>query len=120
MIGYLEPHNIVKQGERMMSLADTERMPIAVRHDLERALEILKRHGARRVILYGSYGRGTGTLGSDLDLCEEGIPAANYFRAWADCLIEINTPVSILDLASVKSHLRERILREGKVLYATE
>jgi len=29
-----------------------------------------------------------------------------------------NTPVSILDLASVKGYLRERILRDGKVLYA--
>jgi len=93
-------------------------MPIAVEQDLQHILEILKRHGAKRVILYGSYARGTATPASDLDLCEEGIPAANYFRAWAECLMIANTPVSILDLASVKGYLRERILRDGKVLYA--
>ncbi|MGH2593785.1 MAG: nucleotidyltransferase family protein [Anaerolineae bacterium] len=95
-----------------------DRLPVVVRQDLQRILEILKRHGAQRIILYGSYARGTATPVSDLDLCEEGIPATNYFRAWAECLMIANIPVSILDLASVKGYLRERILREGKVLYA--
>ena len=92
-------------------------MPASVQQDLEHILEILKRYGAKRIILYGSYARGTASSKSDLDLCEEGIPAANYFRAWAECLMTTSTPVSILDLSAVKGYLRDRILREGKVLY---
>jgi predicted nucleotidyltransferase len=93
-------------------------MPPAVRQDLQRVVEILKRHGAVRVILYGSYARGTATAASDLDLCEEGIPAAGYFRAWAEALMSTQTSISILDLASVEGYLRERILRDSVVLYA--
>ncbi len=100
------------------ALPTLDHMPVAVKQDLQHILEILKRHGAKRVILYGSYARGTATPASDLDLCEEGIPPTRYFRAWAECLMIANTPVSILDLASVKGYLRERILSEGKVLYA--
>ena len=100
-----------------MDAAVTHAMPASVQQDLERILEILKRHGAKRVILYGSYARGAASPRSDLDLCEEGMPAANYFRAWAECLMTTSTPVSILDLSAVKGYLRDRILREGKVLY---
>ena len=95
-------------------------MPLTVRQDLQRILEILRRHGAKRVILYGSYARGTAKPTSDLDLCEEGIPPADYFRAWAECLMVANSRISILDLGSVKGYLRERILREGQVLYAAQ
>jgi len=95
-------------------------MSPSARQDLQRVIEILKRHGAQQIILYGSYARGTARPTSDLDLCEAGIPPDHYFRAWAECLMIADTPVSILDLAAVKGYLRERILREGKMLYATQ
>jgi predicted nucleotidyltransferase len=93
-------------------------MPETSRRDLQRVVDILKRHGAKKIILYGSYARGTATPASDIDLCEEGIPSADYFRAWAECLMTISSHVSILDLISVQGYLRERILREGEVIYA--
>jgi hypothetical protein len=92
-------------------------MPEIPRRDLQQVVDILKRHGAKKIILYGSYARGTATPASDLDLCEEGIPSTNYFRAWAECLMTVSSHVSILDLITVQGYLRERILREGEVIY---
>lgn len=100
-------------------LPSLAQMSSAVTQDLQRVVNILTRHGATRVILYGSYARGTATSASDLDLCEEGIPPGNYFRAWAESLMATETPISILDLATVNGYLRERILRDGVVLYAS-
>jgi uncharacterized protein len=93
-------------------------MPAAARDDLEKILQVLKRHGARRVILYGSYARGTATAASDIDLCVEGVPDSDFFRVWAECLMIVKSRFSILDLAGVRGYLRERILGEGRVLYA--
>lgn len=93
-------------------------MPSAVQHDLDQILAVLKRHGATRVILYGSYARGAATPASDIDLGVEGVPAADFFRTWAECLMLAKSRFSILDLAAVRGYLRERIMREGRVLYA--
>lgn len=92
-------------------------MPDTVKHDLQSAIEILKRHGAKRIILYGSYASGRAKPTSDLDLCEEGVPPSDYFRVWAECLMALDTRLSILDLDTAQGYFRERILREGKVLY---
>lgn len=102
------------------TISTTDQMSATVRQDLQRVVDILKRHGAKQIILYGSYARGTATPASDLDLCELGIPPDHFFRAWAECLMIANTPFSILDLAAVRGYLRERILREGKVIYAAQ
>ncbi|MBI5650853.1 MAG: nucleotidyltransferase domain-containing protein [Chloroflexi bacterium] len=94
------------------------RFPESVVRDLKTVTDILIRHHAKRIILYGSFARGDFRLSSDLDLCVEEIPDEEYFSAWAETLMIVSRHVSILDLAGVRGYLRERILSEGMVLYA--
>jgi len=93
-------------------------LPEFIQKDLAQVIEILKNHKVERIILYGSFARGDYATGSDLDLGVEGIPAEEYFRAWADVLMSAQRRISLLDLDRVHGYLRERILSEGRVVYA--
>jgi predicted nucleotidyltransferase len=88
-----------------------------ISRDLNKATEILSRHGATKVILYGSFARGDFTDYSDIDLCADGLVGVKYFRAIGECLRDIETPVSIVPLANTWGVFRERILSEGRVIY---
>lgn len=80
--------------------------------------EFAKRHGARRVLLFGSRARGTNQPKSDIDLAVEG---CSDFNALYDDLQENLWSLLMLDIvnldAPVSDELRQEIARDGKVLY---
>lgn len=92
-------------------------LPISIEPELQKVLQVLARHGVRKVILYGSFARGDFHVNSDFDLCVEGISSSDYFLALAECLMATNRPLSLVDLKDAKGYFRERILAEGKVIY---
>jgi predicted nucleotidyltransferase len=91
--------------------------PHDIMRDIEKIESILVRHGALKIILYGSLARGDYHIDSDIDICFEGIPDDKYFRALAEILMETDRRVSMCDFEDAYGHSRERILREGKILY---
>lgn len=92
-------------------------LPRDIAKDVKKAMAILRRHGATRIILYGSLARGDYHLDSDIDIGVEGIPDTEYFRAFAECLMDIPRRVSLVDLRDAHGVFRARIDEEGKVLY---
>jgi len=81
-------------------------LPGDIVQDIELLKSILRRHGAIRIILYGSVARGDYRADSDLDLCFEGISDKDYFRAVAECLMETDRRASILDFKNIHGYLR--------------
>ncbi len=107
-----------KEMEGMEKLLLKKRgFPPEIMGDIEKAESILIRYGAAKIILYGSLARGDYRVDSDIDICYEGIPDESYFRAVAECLMEIQRRVSILDFKSIKGYFKQRIIEEGKLLY---
>ena len=94
--------------------------PSDVLRDIKKVASILVRHGAVKIVLYGSLARGDYRLDSDIDICFEGIPDKAYFRALAECLMETHRRLSVLDFEDIQGYLRERILKEGKILHGPE
>jgi len=85
---------------------------------LPTAIDILKRHGAKQIILFGSLGRaGRFHRGSDIDLAVEGIPMKKFIRAGADLMMALDWPVDLKPLEEVDAFFREIILKEGEVIY---
>ncbi|MGQ9626095.1 MAG: nucleotidyltransferase family protein [Anaerolineae bacterium] len=80
-------------------------------------ISILLRYGAQKIILYGSLARRDYKEDSDIDICYEGMPSKYFFQAVADCLMNTDRRVSILDFKDVRGYLKDRILMEGRVLY---
>ncbi|MBI4790713.1 MAG: nucleotidyltransferase domain-containing protein [Chloroflexi bacterium] len=83
-----------------------------------RAADVLRRFGATRVIAFGSFTRaGVFDARSDIDLAEEGIPIAKFWRASADAAAVVGDfELDVVDLQECQSALRAVILREGVFL----
>lgn len=62
------------------------------------AAEILRRHGAQEVYLFGSYARGDARPDSDIDLAIRGIPPEVFYQAVGEVLCTAKTPIDIVDL----------------------
>jgi len=84
--------------------------PPDVVEDLTVFEKILRRHGAKKIVLYGSVARGDFKPDSDIDLSVEGIPDDRYFRALAECLMRAQRRFNLTDLKTAKGYFRDRIL----------
>jgi len=93
-------------------------MTASLREELQTAVEILKAYGARRVILFGSAARSVADP-QDIDLACEGLPPARFFEVLGKLLSALPVPIDLVDLegAELKPTLRQRIYREGVLLY---
>jgi predicted nucleotidyltransferase len=79
---------------------------------------LVRRYGARRVVLCGSLARGDFRRGSDIDLAVEGVPADRFFEASAAAAKtagEFEVDVVPIELATRR--YREWLSREGIVLH---
>lgn len=78
---------------------------------------LAKKHGLEKVILFGSRARGDYGRASDIDLA---VCGGNIARFALDVDEETSTPLKydVVNLdGNVQEELRQRIGREGKVLY---
>ena len=83
--------------------------------DLTTSVSVLRRHGARLVILFGSAIESPATA-ADLDLACAGVPSTRFYRAVGELLRRTGKPVDLLDLERHPS-LAQRVLQTGRVLY---
>jgi predicted nucleotidyltransferase len=93
--------------------------PLDIVKDLKTFETILRRYGAKKIILYGSLARGDYKSTSDIDLCYEGIPDYDYFRVLSECILQANRRFNLVDLKTAKGYFKNRILNEGKVIYGS-
>jgi predicted nucleotidyltransferase len=85
---------------------------------LPEAVAILKKYGAKRIILFGSLCRAERFhRGSDIDLAVEGIPPNKFIRAGADLMMALDWPIDLKPLEEVDEFFREMILKKGEVIH---
>ena len=89
-------------------------MPVSA-EDIQRGVEILRRHGAARIVLFGSAIESLETA-RDVDLAVDGIEGWDFFRAAAEVEQELSVPLDLIPL-SPPSRFTRYIERKGKVLY---
>lgn len=89
----------------------------AARKSPGKAVDILRGHGATKVVLFGSLCSGSFHPRSDIDLAVEGIPRLAWTRAFADVMMALDHPVDLKPIEEVEPSFREAILRRGDVLY---
>jgi predicted nucleotidyltransferase len=93
---------------------DINQIPASHRHDVEKALEILKDAGCREIYIFGSLVDGTVTPKSDIDLAVKGIPHEFYFKVLARLIMQLDHPVDLIDLEE-DNRFSKMIRREGNL-----
>jgi predicted nucleotidyltransferase len=93
---------------------DIDQIPASHRHDVEKALEILKDAGCREIYIFGSLVDGTVTPKSDIDLAVKGIPPEFYFKVLARLIMQLDHPVDLIDLEE-DNRFSKMIRREGNL-----
>ena len=89
-----------------------------LRHAAGELAELLAcRHGARRVVLFGSLAWGEPDERADIDLAVAGLDPARLMRAQGELLLAAPCAVDLLLLEDAPPELSARIAREGKVLH---
>ena len=83
---------------------------------LPQASELLLRHGATRVWLFGSLARGDANDMSDVDLAVEGLPEGANFEALAELMQLFGVRVDLARLEEVGESLRACVRAEGRRL----
>jgi predicted nucleotidyltransferase len=69
-----------------------------MRSEIDKAVAILLRNGAREVYLFGSHARGDAAPDSDLDLAIRGMPPEHFYRAVGEICSTLSVPADIVDL----------------------
>lgn len=83
--------------------------------DIRKSVDILRRYGAVRIVLFGSAMDSPETA-HDLDLAVDGIEGWDFFRAAAEVEKELSVGLDLIPL-SPPSRFTRYIERKGQVLY---
>ena len=81
---------------------------------------LVKQHGVRRVILFGSLVRDRFVEESDIDLAVEGLLPILYFEVLSQVNRIASRWVDLKLWEDLELHFQARILETGEVLYARE
>ena len=89
----------------------------ARREAQEMAVRLVKQHGARRVILFGSVARQRRLRpDSDIDLAIEGMPTETFYQLVGDLCTAQGRQIDLVRLETARESLRKIIVLEGRVL----
>ncbi len=104
---------------QQLEKAAIEKRRADARQIATRATEILKQHGATKVILFGSILDHTFKLDSDIDLAVE-MPVAAWWKWYLKLGETLDFPIDLVHLQKIGEDFREIILEFGEVIYEKE
>jgi predicted nucleotidyltransferase len=84
--------------------------------DINRIINITKRSGADKAILFGSCLENIDSA-HDIDIAVEGVNPLKFFDMYGEILSSVNENVDIIPMEDARHHLYESINKYGKVLY---
>jgi predicted nucleotidyltransferase len=92
-----------------------EKIPETHRHDIEAAVEILKREGCSEIYLFGSLVHGDCSDSSDVDLAVKGLKKRNYFKILGKLIGTLDHPVDLINLEK-KDRFSALLIKKGELL----
>ncbi len=95
--------------------------PVALLVDREKLTALCRRHGIRRLALFGSTLRGNAGPGSDIDILVEfetgRTPGLGFITIQDELSCLLGRPVDLTTPGFLSPHFRDRVAREALPLY---
>jgi len=85
----------------------------------EKVISILKKHGIKRILVFGSYARGEATSESDLDLIVEfprGTSLLDHIRIENELMETLKIKIDLLSKNGISPYLIDNIMKEAIVI----
>ena len=90
-------------------------IPEKFRDDLDKAIAVLREHGAREVYIFGSMAERIGeTEPNDIDLAVSGLAPRRFLHAYGILLGELDHPFDLIDLDS-DNRFSRRLVERGNL-----
>jgi len=74
-----------------------ESLPDTYKKDIQKAVEILKNEGCKKIYLFGSLVTGENHDNSDIDIGIEGLPPNKFFSVYGKLGIHMNNAIDLVD-----------------------
>lgn len=87
-----------------------------IKNDIEKAVGILKKFGAKNVYLFGSLAEGNSNEDSDIDLAVSGLPDAVFFKAGGHLMLELKRKIDLIDIDEVNP-FTNYLKKKGKLVH---
>jgi predicted nucleotidyltransferase len=73
------------------------KIPVKYQEDIEKATNLLKNEGCKRIYLFGSLITGKIHENSDIDIGISGLPPKNFFRVYAKLDRSLSNKIDLVD-----------------------
>ena len=83
-------------------------------------ISILRSHGIKKILVFGSYARGEATPKSDLDLIVEfpkGTSLLDHIRIENELIEKLKIKVDLISKNGISPYLKDNIMKEAIVIY---
>jgi predicted nucleotidyltransferase len=108
---------IIKKALKQSNHSNRRIVKSALQDAMELARILVKKFGARAVVLYGSLAQGRYfDQTSDIDLAVKGI-GDNYFRAYGYCIRLSKFDIDVRAYDDMPRSMKSRIDKEGRLIY---
>ncbi len=89
---------------------------LSLETQLQKIVEVSKKFGVKKVILFGSCLEDAGNA-HDIDIAVSGIKDEDFFKYYGYLSMALKDEVDVVDLNDISAHFYKRIVSKGRVLY---
>ena len=93
-----------------------QNLPKTYQEDIKKAIEILKKNGAKEVFVFGSIVNGKMNENSDIDIAVKGLKPEEFYRVASILNFELENEIDLVDLDDKTNRFAQMILELGGLL----
>jgi len=90
--------------------------PERIKSDIEKATEILKKHGCSEVFIFGSLVKEGFNENSDIDIAVRGLKDEEYFKVLAELGRDLHCEVDLIDLDDEENRFAQFVLNKKELV----
>ena len=91
-------------------------LPISYQEDIQKAIEILKKHGVKEIYIFGSIANGKFDKYSDIDIAVKGLNPRIYYKVAGVLFFELENNFDLIDLDDTQNDYSQMLLKQNSLI----